>query len=1079
MEETGLKTDNDKNGKAKRGYGMNAEYKDRVEHWIRTLKADFYEPLGEIHFAAHTTMEQLPFSEAGQLDYQPVEPGWKWGRTFEYCWLKGEIVLPKEAEGEKIVLDLQPGFESCVFVNGQEFGTLRNSWVDLRHHYLVDNVITSYARAGEHFDILLETYAGQYVPEAPTLDGSTGPVLPGSYQDPRKEGERITLGCSTYGVWNEDAYQLYLDVMTLQSLWKTLDQSSLRAVRIEEGLERFTRTVDFEQQKPLRIRDYRKAREELRPLLEAHNGSTKPTFYAVGHAHIDLAWTWPMKETERKAERTFAAQLRHLKEYPDYRFLQSQPALYEMCRRHYPELFRKIREAAAEGRWIPEGAMWVEPDTNMPSGESLVRQLLYGKAYFRKEFGVNSEILWLPDSFGYSGALPQLLKDAGVKYLVTQKIFWSYNEGEEFPYHYFNWKGIDGTAVTAFLPTSYNYQTTPEEIGNVWKSRRQKRKLDSFLLPFGYGDGGGGPTRDHIEYALRQKDLEGGAAVELKGPNDFFHDMEEKGGAADTWNGELYFSAHRGTYTTQAKTKANNRRGEVVLRELEFWNTLASKERCGALYTPEEMEELWKVLLLNQFHDILPGSGIARVYEDAEREVEEMIRKAEADTRQIFHVLADREKQDTVSVLNSQGFARTELVALPETMGDQVMTEDGEVLLVVNHKVLVTVPAAGALTLRKNDRPNCEKVQGTEALAKVSVEQAADGSWILSNDRIRAVISEKGEVVSFVLLKSGREYAGGPMNHFRLFKDVPRKFDAWDIDSNYTENEIEALTEASVTLLEQNELEAILFLKGTLKNANSALSQKIILHAGQEQLFFETEVDWHALHRLLKVSFPVNVTTSEGVNEIQYGYVRRPTVRSRAYDKERFEVCNHRYTALFDGAHGAALLNDSKYGISMEDNRMVLSLLRAATAPAMRSDNGLQKFTYALTAWEGSFEESCVVREAISLNEPLQVVSGTVTLPEALRVEAPNIILDAVKLAEDGSGDVIVRMYESMRCDTTTKVRTRIMGDISFCSILEQEKDTKAEILFAQKEANVQEFILHFAPFEVKTIRIHKPVDTQ
>ena len=412
-------------------------------------------------------------------------------------------------------------------------------------------------------------------------------------------------------------------------------------------------------------------------------------------------------------------------------------------------------------------------------------------------------------------------------------------------------------------------------------------------------------------------------------------------------------------------------------------------------------------------------------------------------------------------------------------MGDQVMTEDGAVLPVVNHKVLVTVPAAGALTLRKNDSPNCEKIQGSEALAKASVEQAADGNWILSNDRIRAVIDEKGEVVSFVLLKSGREYAGRSMNHFRLFKDIPRKFDAWDIDSNYTENEIEALTEASVTLLEQNELEAVLLLKGTLKNANSALSQKIILRAGQEQLFFETEVDWHALHRLLKVSFPVNVVTSEGVNEIQYGYVKRPTVRSRAYDKERFEVCNHRYTALFDGSHGAAVLNDSKYGISMEDNRMELSLLRAATAPAMRSDNGLQKFTYALTVWEGSFEESCVVRKAISLNEPLQVVSGAVTLPEVLRVEASNIILDAVKLAEDGSGDVIVRMYESMRCDTTTKVRTRIMGDVSLCSILEREKDTKTEILSVQKEEDVQEFVLHFAPFEVKTIRIHKPVDTQ
>ncbi len=1055
---------------------MNAEYNDRIEHWIRTLKDDFYEPLGEIPFAAHPTMEQLSIDEIKDLRFVPVQPGWKWGRTYEYCWLKGKIILPEKADGECIVLDLNPGYESCVFVNGKEFGTLRNSWVTLRHHYIVDNVISDCARAGEQFEILIETYAGQYYPEAPTLDNATGPVLPGGYQNFVPEGERITLGHSTFGVWNEEAYQLYLDVTTLQYLWKTLDKTSLRAVKIEEALEEFTRIVDFEQEKEHRICDYKKARMMLQPLLDARNGSTKPVFYAIGNAHIDLAWLWPLEETDRKTERTFAAQLRHLEKYPPYRFVQSQPALYEMCRRHYPNLFLKIKAAIKEGRWIPEGAMWVEPDTNLPSGESLVRQLLYGKAYFKKEFGVDSEILWLPDSFGYSGALPQLLKDAGVKYLVTQKIFWSYNEGEEFPYHYFAWQGIDGSSVTAFLPTSYIYQTDPEEIGNVWKMRRQHRNLDCFLLPFGYGDGGGGPTRDHIEYVLRQKDLEGGASVKMAGPNEFFHDMDKQGGPKAVWDGELYFSAHRGTYTTQAKVKANNRHCETTLRELEFWNVMEAVKNGTPAYKQDVMERLWKILLLNQFHDILPGSGIAKVYEEARRDVENVISIAGQYFNTVCHTLAgSREKEIrsennslncSVSILNSQGFSRTEIVKLPEEMEGKVETSNHEILSVINHKVLVHVPAASSVVLTMATEQCTHQYHNT-----VTAEQDTEGNWILDNGCVRVLVNNHGEIISYVRKESGREFACGKLNHFRLFKDVPRKFDAWDIDSNYVDNEIEALTETSVTLLVSNELEVVLLLTGILQKANSTLQQKIILQAGQNQIRFETEVNWNALHRLLKVSFPVNVIASEGINEIQYGYVKRPTKRSRIYDRERFEVCNHRYTAMFDGSHGAAVLNDSKYGISMEENRLELSLLRASAAPEMRADNGKQRFTYAFMVWDGSFENSTVVQDAISLNDPLKVVTDVIGVAPVFSVDASNIILDTMKLAEDGSGDIIMRMYESKHCDTMAHICIGICGLIRSCNILEEEKN---EQMCLRDIENGQEIALHFDPFQLRTLRIKR-----
>ena len=402
---------------------------------------------------------------------------------------------------------------------------------------------------------MMEVYAGHYYPEAPTGGCATGPVLPGSYTDKLEEGKRRTLGRCTYGIWNEDAYQLFMDVDTLGRLLEVLDKTSLRAAKIAKALEQFTLIVDFEQERDARIESYKKAREALKPVLEAENGSTMPVFYAVGNAHLDLAWLWPIAETGRKTARTFAAQLRLIEEYPEYKFIQSQPAEYEMCRKLYPELFERIKAAVKKGQWIAEGAMWVEPDTNMASGEALIRQLLYGKQYYKDVFDVDSEVLWLPDTFGYTGALPQILKGCKVNYLVTQKIFWSYNEGEQFPYHYFNWEGIDGSRIVSFLPTSYTYKTNPKQLDEVWKNRSQLQDLDAFLLPFGYGDGGGGPTRDDIEYARREQNLEGAPRVELSDPKSFFKKMDEAGGPVNTYVGELYFNAHRNLHFS-GKSKA-------------------------------------------------------------------------------------------------------------------------------------------------------------------------------------------------------------------------------------------------------------------------------------------------------------------------------------------------------------------------------------------------------------------------------------------------------------------------------------------------------------------------------------------
>lgn len=1035
---------------------MHSEWKGRINHWVRTLKDDFYKPLGELKWEAFCTMEQLSIEAASINTFEPVEPGFSWGKTYEYCWLRSKIILPAEAEGERIVLNLNPGGESALFVNGEEFGTYRADWVNEQHHFMEDNTLSTNAAAGASYEVLMETYAGHYYPECRDGGCATGPVLPGAFKDPKIDGSRTELGVCTYGIWNEEAYQLYMDVDTLAKLLLTLDESTLRAAKIAEALELFTLTVDFEQERAGRIASYKEARESLSPVLTAVNGTTMPRFYAVGNAHLDLAWLWPMAETYRKTARTFAAQLRLIEENPEYKFIQSQPAAYEMCRNYYPKLFERIKEAIKGGQWIADGAMWVEPDTNMAGGEALIRQLIHGKRYYREVLGVESEVLWLPDTFGYTASLPQILKGCGVRYLVTQKIFWSYNEGEQFPYHYFSWEGMDGSTIVSFLPTSYTYRTDPAEINNVWKQRTQVRDLEAFLFPFGYGDGGGGPARDYVEYAKRQKDLEGGVRVKMAGPREFFDDMDQKGGPKHTYTGELYFSAHRGTYTTQAMVKKNNRKSELALRDMELWGVLASQK--GKPYPMDQADALWKELLLHQFHDILPGSCIARVYEEAEEAYGKLLYEAAQITNDELETLLEH-KKDAVTVFNSLGFERTAVVGLPKAFADGAVTMEGETVCVDSAsgsvKALVHIPSMGAVSLI----PSKEKKSFEMAVARET-----ETGFCMENPQVLVQINSRGEVVSYKLKTSGREFAAAPMNRFRLYKDVPRLFDAWDIDSNYILQEVEAASNIQVKVLESG-LEAVLMVTGRI--SHSAYTQKIRLEAAGTRLIFETTFDWKELHRLLKVSFPVDVYAENAINEIQFGYIERPTHRSRNYEKDRFEVCNHRYSALCDGAHGAAVLNDCKYGISMNKHALELTLLRGSSSPEMRADNREHTFTYGFTAWEGGFMDSDVVKQGYELNTAPVVKDGAAGKFSFAGVDRDNLIIDTVKPAEDGSGDVILRIYEAKKASVTGTITCNLDSyQASLCNMLEEKQQAL--------DVHENQIKLSFRAFEIKTIRISK-----
>ena len=583
----------------------------------------------------------------------------------------------------------------------------------------------------------------------------------------------------------------------------------------------------------------------------------------------------------------------------------------------------------------------------------------------------------------------------------------------------------------------------------------QKRGLDAFLLPFGYGDGGGGPTRDHIEFLAREKDLEGMPRVKMEGPVQFFEDMEAQGGPKHTYVGELYFSAHRGVYTSQAAIKRGNRKAELALREAEMWGSLAMAR--GAAYPLARMDAAWKKLLLNQFHDILPGSSIARVYEDARRDHRWIIAEAEAVRDGALAALASGEG---ATVFNSLSFERTGLVKLPAAFAGGAVTDGGAPVAVqcTEDGVLarVTVPACGAVSL---------KPASAAAQAPMASAALTDGGAVIENDHVRAELNARGEIVSFVDKASGREFAAGPMNRLLMYKDVPRLFDAWDIDSNYILQPVAIDEPVKLTVKEAGGLRAVIRLERRVLNSDFA--QDIVLEADSRRLDFVTDVDWHELHRLLKVEFPVAVQAAEGINEIQFGYMKRPTHRSRLYDSDRFEVCNQRYSALCDENHGAAVLNDCKYGISMNGNALQLTLLRAAASPEMRADNGAHRFTYAFTAWEGDFMGCDIVREAYALNVPMQVAGGACEGFSAFGVDAPNVFIDTVKPAEDGSGDIVLRLYEAKRADTLCALKVNIpFKRVWACDMLENRT--------AELPADGGSVDLRFHTFEVKTLRLER-----
>ncbi len=998
-----------------------------VEKLLNKRDSFMITKLSSIEFSGFTTMEQLFIHEMDGQPFESFAPGLRWGENWGYGWFRSNIIVPEEAEGKRLVAMLDFGSEATVYINGVVSGAK-----DLNHHYVT---LTRSAKAGEPFEIVAEAYAGH-------------------------SDSRPTFGESQLCVFEEEVYQFFIDLECLYDLRNHLDAKSLRVAEIDRCLTQVFATIDLTLRQESLGENAKQCRKLMEPLLACVNGSTVPTLYLMGQSHLDVAWLWPIAETKRKIARTMSNQLALMDEYPEYTYTQSQPYLFQLVKTLYPELYERIKQAVKEGRIVPEGSMWVEPDTNLPSGESLIRQALHGKRFFKDEFGVDNEMLWLPDVFGYSGNLPQIMKGCGIHYFASTKLFGTYdNVADPFPHNTFMWEGIDGSRILTHLMNYGDYypiRINPSFLIHQWSDRVQLEGISSRLTQFGHGDGGGGSNRDDLEFMRRLANLEGVPKTKHGSPIEFFEDQIEKGIPEAKYVGELYYPAHRGTYTTQAIIKKLNRKAEIGFREAELWGA-AAELLSNRAYPYEDLERLWKTLLLHQFHDILPGSSIHRVHEEAQielKKLKENVYDLASDTRD---ALTDGDAS-RVTVFNSLSWPRKELVALPVGVHG-IAEENGAILPVQLHEGVryaeVEVPSMGWSTYRAEE---AEATGAPAASAVLATESRLENEWIALE------INKRGELTTIFDKETGTEWAADRCNVMRMYRDQNSDFDAWEIDRRYRLAPVELNASTKVSVTANGPLFANIRVERELNQ--STLIQDIRLCAGSRRVEFHTTVHWREKNKLLKVDFPVCVHTNESLQEIQFGYVKRPNHASRPHDADRYEVVQHKWSALAETNRGFALLNDCKYGISVNDNTMSLTLLRAPTWPDVSSDQGTLHFTFGFTFWNGSFLDSPVVREAYELNYPVSLVSGGGREAQSLlSIDQANVIAETVKLAEDGSGDWIVRLYESKGASVACGLHFGLSVAAVYETNMLEEK-------LAALPHEGEEVSLQFRPFEVKTIKL-------
>ena len=1005
--------------------------------------------LREERWRCHAPIEAFAVTEDdGTVGARPPrEPGTEllhtgeiWSGYDRYLWLDAEAEVPQDFDGPvwgrfdfgRTGGGGNSGFESLLFVNGKPWQA-----VDTNHQEA-----PLHARAGETLRLQLRLWSGLVGGGRPHPNDCKFRMAELAVLDEGADSLCYWLTCllGAYDILDENDPEKKRLLNLAAKAWDLVETADPASPAFFDSC---ARAVSFLEQ-------------ELPP------EEKKVTVDVVGHTHIDTAWLWRLRHTREKCARSFSTVNRLMEEYPEYIFLHTQAQQYDFIRRDYPDIFEQIRRRAAEGRWEPAGGMWVECDCNLPSGESIVRQLLYGTRFFEGQFGNHSSYLWLPDVFGYSAALPQILRQSEIDTFITTKISW--NDQNTLPYDTFEWRGIDGSSVlTHFITTTskgetkytYNGLTDASSIKGVWNNYRNKELNTELLLCYGYGDGGGGPNRDMLEQNRRMGRIPGMPAVKPCRVDTFCENLHRtvrenrRFAYVPQWEGELYLEFHRGTYTSQAYNKKTNRRMEFLLRSAEAALSRAMLRGEDIEARREKLAEAWKIVLCLQFHDIIPGSSIREVYGDCHV----LYGRAEELARSVLEESAKADgAANVLTVWNNANWKRetaVELPTLPE--GCHVETEDGTVPPQAGHTAVLRLPADGALRLLVKDGPAPE-APGCAAVLAHGLETNA----------LRVLWNRDGRLVSVFDKKAKRELIpeGEEANVVTLYEDRPRAYDAWELEYSHQRKGWNLPAPKRVEIVENSSVRAVVLFRWQFRK--SSLTQRLVVYPGKTRIDFVTHVEWNERETVMKVAFPTVIHASRARFDIQFGSLERPTTKNTSWEFAKFETVGHKWADLSESGYGAALLNDSKYGYDVHGGTLRLTLLKSANHPDYTADAGPQDFTYSLFLHEGEWYEAGVDRESWELNDAPLVFAGEAELPALFPANLPGVTIDAVKPAEEGDA-LIVRLHEKEGCHAHVNLPAAFpFRTWRFCNLLERHEGE------AHREKTIA---LELRPFEIRTIK--------
>lgn len=969
-----------------------------------------------------------------------------WYGPDAHYWFRTELTVPDHMDGKPMWIRIRTQIDEwddgknpqfLLFVDGKV-----TQGIDMNHREVK---LSAHAKAGQKLRLDLQAYTG-------TL-----------HSEFRLIADLFEL--------DEKIEKLYYDLWVPGLAFPRMDEDDKTRKDMEFILNEAVNLLDL--RAPYSEAFYRSVDSALayleKALYEEKAGYADVIATCIGHTHIDVAWWWTVEQTREKVARSFSTVLKLMEEYPNYKFMSSQPQLYQFLKERYPEVYEQVKARIREGRWEPEGGMWVEADCNLTSGESLVRQFLHGKRFFKEEFGVDNEILWLPDVFGYSGALPQIMKKSGIKYFMTTKLAW--NQFNKIPNDTMLWRGIDGSEILTHLITTlgvgqpesnffttYNGMLHPDAIIGGWKRYQNKDMNNDILISYGYGDGGGGPTREMLETSIRlEKGIKGIPKVRQAFSHTYFEELDRRvreDKRLAVWEGEFYFEYHRGTYTSMARNKRANRKSELGLMDLELFSVMA-KEKLP--YPKEELDRMWKTVLLNQFHDILPGSSIAEVYEVTKAEYAQIQQQLETLSGERIRALTG--SGEGVTVYNTTGFLRDDIIKLGSCNAAALCDETGR-------RFPVQQTADGAVAYVKGLPAKGWKTFAVSADADRSVNPISLEGNVLETPFYRICLDENGLFDSIFDKEYDREVIqeGKKANLFCMYEDKPMCYDNWDIDIYYTEKSWDAAKAERVEWRELGPVRATLYVERRI--SNSRICQEICFYAQDRRIDFHTWVDWKEYQHLLKVHFPVDVHTDEATFDIQFGNLTRKTHTNTSWDKARFESCGQKWIDVSEGHYGVSLLNDCKYGHSVHDGDLALTLIKSGMDPNPSADKEEHIFTYSIYPHGETWRAAQTVQKAYFVNQPVRVENGGKAGDSfsLASVDRSNVVIETIKEAEDGDG-VIVRLYESENARTKAALTLGMpFSSAEECNLMEEKE---ADAAF---EGNKIRFTIK--PYEIKTFRI-------